>query len=307
MNVGARLQRLLVAAYPPSFRHRYGDELASLVEDSGPSWRDSLDLALGVCRAWAAPVFGGGPAEQRRSRLQSTTITVLAAWCGSVLAAAGLAKAVDDPPLHGLHGAAWTAYDVGTVVVECTAATVLLTGFAFWLAVMVPALRARRRDVVAPALAPAFVVAAWLGATGLVGLFARHEVPAAGIALTWPRGALVLSVFVAWLALTAACVAGCAASASVALRRARLSVTNLATSTVVAAVAAVGIAAQATASVVCLVSLGGTGGGLDPRDAVFCAGSVALAVVATSVAAVSATRGLGALRPGPPGPLGHTT
>jgi len=296
-----RFQRLLVGIYPPSFRHRYGEELASLVEDNGSNWRDIVDLALGVCRAWMAPVFEGNPVAQRRSRLQATTITVLAAWCASLLAAAGFTKAVDDPPLRALHGAAGTAYDVGTVVVECTAAVVLLTGFAFWLVVTIPAFRARRRAVLAPALAPAVFVGAWLGVTGLVALFVHHNVPRAGIALTWPHGVVVLAVFLAWMAVTVVCVAGCAAGAVLALRRSQLGVTGLAASTVVAAGAAAAITAQALSSAVCLITLVRTAG-IDGRDAVISAGSVALFVGATSVAAVSATRGLGALRSGPPAP-----
>jgi hypothetical protein len=307
MNARERIQRVLVAAYPPSFRHRYGDELASLVADNGSPWRDNIDLALGVCRAWVTPVFGGAAVEQRRSRLQSTTVTVLAAWCASVVAAAGFSKAVDDPPLPALHGTALTAYHSGTIVVEVTAAAVLFTGFVFWLAVIVPALRAKRRDVVVPALAPALIVGAWLGITGLVALFAHYEVPRSGAALTWPRGALVLAVFIAWVVATVACVAGCAASAAVALRRARLQVAWLAASTVFAVLVAIGITAQAAVSVTCLVGLSHPGGGLDPRSAVFSTGSVVIVVTVTLMAAVSVTRGLRGLRSGPAAPSTPTT
>jgi hypothetical protein len=293
-----RLQRLLLAAYPPSFRARYGDELASLVEDNGSRWRDSVDLAFGVARAWAVPVFPGAALEQRRARLQATTITVLAAWCASLIAAAGFSKAVDDPPLRGLHGAAKTAYASGAVVLEVTAASVLAAGFAYWLAVIVPAWRARRRDIVVPAVAPGLIVGAWLGVTGLVALFAQHNVrPAGNVALTWPRGALILAVLAAWLALTLACVAGCAASATLALRRARLSARRLASSTVFAGVATLGVGAQATASIVCLVLLVRAGGGLGLRDAVFSFGPIAILLVATVVAVVSVSRGFRVLRP----------
>ena len=177
-----------------------------------------------MCRAWATPTFGGAPVEQKRSRLQSTTTTVLCAWCASVLAAAGFSKAVDDPPLPGLHAVAGTAYDVGTVVVEVTAGLVLVAGFVFWLGLIVPALRARRREVAVPALAPALIVFVWLGVTALVALFAHHVVRRNSIALTWPRGALVLAVLVTWIVITVACVAGCAAAATLALRRARCEV-----------------------------------------------------------------------------------
>jgi hypothetical protein len=295
-----RLSQLLVEVYPPSFRQRYGAELETLVADAGSGWRDSADLALGVCRAWVAPAFGGTPLEQRRSRLQATTITVLAAWSASLVAAAGLAKAVDDPRLPGLHGTAWTAYTVGGVVVEVTAGAVLAAGFAYWLAVMVPAVRARRRDVVVPAVAPAFIVGVWLGTTGLVALFAHHWVRRSNVALTWPHGAVVLAVLVAWLAVTLACVVGCAASAALALRRAHLSAARLAPTTVFAGLAAGGVSAQAVAGVVCLGTLVRAGGGLYRRDAVFSIGAVVLLVSAAVIAAVSAARGLRALRPEPP-------
>jgi hypothetical protein len=298
VKAGQRLQRALVASYPPTFRRRYGAELTSLVEDNDARWRDSVDLALGVGRAWVAPVFGGTALEQRRSRLQTTTITVLAAWCASLLGAGAFSKAVDDPPLPGLHGAALTAYDVGTIVVEATAAAVLLAGFAFWLTVIVPALRARRRDVAWPALAPALIVGVWLGITGLVALFAQHIVRHRSIALSWPRGASTLIVFLAWGAVTVVCVAGCAATAAVALRRADIEIPRLRVSTFVAGLATVGIAAQAAASVVCMATLlhARDAGGVGPRDLVFSAGSVVVVVVVTAVAGVSVARGLGAIR-----------
>jgi hypothetical protein len=300
------LQRLVISAYPPSFRRRYGDELATLVADDGSRWRDVVDLALGVGRAWTAPVFAGTADEQRRSRLQATTITVLAAWCASVVAAGGFAKAVDDPPLHALHGAAWAAYDVGAVVLEATAAAVLLTGFAFWLTVVVPALRTARRDVVVPALAPALFVAGWLGVTALVALFVHREMPPSGVALMWPRDALVLAVFVAWLAVTLATVVGCAAGAALALRRAKLSLTRLTLSTVVAAVAAVGITALAAASAVCLALLVRAGAGLDAPDAILDIGSVVMLLGAAAVSVVSVVRCFGVLRSGPERSLGAT-
>ncbi len=257
-------------------------------------------------RAWVAPVFGGAPLEQRRSRLQATTTTVFATWCASLLAAGAFSKAVDDPPLPGLHGAAMTAYDVGTVVVEVTAAAVLLSGFAFWLTVIVPAVRARRRDVVVPALAPALIVGVWLGITGLVALFARHVVHRQGLTLSSPRGVLVVTVLLAWLAVTVACAAGCGFAAVLALRRARLDVGRLTVTTAIAGAATVGIAAQAVASVVCLAGVLRAGGAPGGRDAVLSAGSVVVVVLVTSMAVVSVVRGLGAMRPEPPASLPHT-
>jgi hypothetical protein len=296
MTPPSRPARALVRAYPPRFRARYGEELTALVAEAGGGWRQHADLARGALRAWADPCFAGDRAEQRRARLQTTTTTVLVAWCASLLAAAGFSKAVDDPRLPGLHGAAWAAYGTGTVAVEALAGVVLVAGFVCWLAVVVPAARRRRRDVLVPAVAPAAIVLGWFGVTGLVALFAHHVIRRGSVALTWPHGALVLAVLVAWLVVTVVCAFGCAAAAALALRRAGLSDDGLARTTVVAAVAGAGVAVQGVAATVCLVLLLGTGGGLAARDIVFSAASAAVLLVATTTAAVSGARGLAALR-----------
>ena len=303
MSAPKRLHRLVVAAYPPSFRHRYGDELGALASDGDRGWRDSVDLVAGMCRAWVAPVFGGTPEEQRRRRLEATTITVLVAWCASLLAAAGFAKAVDDPPLGALHGAAWAAFATGAVTLQVTAAVVLASGFGFWLLVVVPAWRSSRHDIVARALVPGVIAALWLGVTALVGLYARGELPRGSAPGAPPAGGLPNVIFVAWLGVTLLCAAGCATGASLALRRARLSEPRLSVSAAVAAVAAVGITIQTVAVVVCLTSVLRSGAILGSRDALFAFGSAAVLVAATVVAALAAARGVAVLRLGPPTPL----
>jgi len=299
MTTRARLRAALLRAYPPSFRARYGEELAALAGDSDRGWRDHLDLARGALRAWTVPAFGGDGAERRRARLEATTLTVLAAWSASLLAAATFSKAVDDPPLAGLRGATWDAGRTATGVAVVLGAVVLATGFATWLALMVPAVRARRRDVVLPAVAPAAAVVLWLGVTALVGLFARHLPVRGSPALTWPRGALVLGVLAAWAALTFLCAAACVGAAGLALRRAGLSAPRLARTTLVAALATAGLVVQAAAAAYCLALLTGPHGGLDPHDAVLATAAVVVLVGAALTASVSAGRAVRALRVGP--------
>lgn len=50
-----RAARLALRVYPRSFRSRYGDELATLVEDLGQRRGLAFDLWLGVARAWLRP------------------------------------------------------------------------------------------------------------------------------------------------------------------------------------------------------------------------------------------------------------
>ena len=216
---------------------------------------------------------------------------MLAAWCASVVAAAGFAKAVDDPRLPGLHGAAWTAYDIGAVMVEVTATVVLAAGFAFWLALIVPAVRARRRDVVLLAAAPAAIVAAWLGVTKLVALYAHHVSRHGTVSWAGLRGAVVVTVLAAYVAITLACVAGCAASAAQALRRARVGERRLVSSTAVAALSTVGVVAQGVSAAVVFAVLMGGRGALDPRDIVMSSATLAVLMGSGAIALVSARRG----------------
>ncbi|MGC2191547.1 MAG: hypothetical protein WA751_04365 [Candidatus Dormiibacterota bacterium] len=65
-----RRHRLLLWLYPPSFRERYGSELAALVEDTLPAPRMTLDLALGAVRAWSGPRFRGRPDQRQKARLR---------------------------------------------------------------------------------------------------------------------------------------------------------------------------------------------------------------------------------------------
>jgi len=296
MTTRARLRAALVRAYPPSFRGRYGGELAAVAADTDRGWRDHVDLARGALRAWAVPAFGGDPAERRRARLEATTLTVLAAWSASLLAAATFSKAVDDPRLPGLRGVAWDAGRTANGVAVVLGAVVLATGLATWLVLTVPAVRARRRDVVVPAAAPAAVVVLWLGVTALVGLFARHVSVRGSVALTGPGGALVLGVLAAWAALTLVCAAACVGAAGLALHRAALSAPRLARTTLVAALATAGIAVQAAAAAYCLAGLFGPHAGLDPYDAVLATGAVVVQVGAAMTASVSAGRGIRSLR-----------
>ncbi|MGA7173335.1 MAG: hypothetical protein WCB86_06395 [Candidatus Dormiibacterota bacterium] len=56
-----RRHRLLMSLYPRRFRERYGAELRALVEDTSSSERMTLDLALGVLKAWTGPSSAGMP------------------------------------------------------------------------------------------------------------------------------------------------------------------------------------------------------------------------------------------------------
>jgi hypothetical protein len=52
MTARNRFARVLVRLYPRQWRDRYETEMLALVEQSGLTWRASLDLVFGAARAW---------------------------------------------------------------------------------------------------------------------------------------------------------------------------------------------------------------------------------------------------------------
>jgi hypothetical protein len=92
----------VLAAYPPWFRERYGDELAALSDDHGRSARATADLAVGAARAWARPAFAGSPVEVRRSRLLASVSTVWVCWCVVVVGTMTTLRLLEDPAAPGL-------------------------------------------------------------------------------------------------------------------------------------------------------------------------------------------------------------
>lgn len=208
--------RALLACYPPSFRERYGAELAALVDDTGGGPRVCWDLAAGAAAAWLRPAFTGAPAERTRRRVQAGLAAVWVALCVATLAVPVVDRALLEPARRAGTGAVrgplsvawWVLAGGGTLAAGCAllmAARVLL-----------PAVRAGRRDLVRP-LAPAAVllVLETLGAAGV--WLARRAHPA-----VWPHPSAAFLIAVsAWLAGLAVLAALAAIGPPVTLYRAR--------------------------------------------------------------------------------------
>ncbi|HUY25752.1 MAG TPA: hypothetical protein VMV09_10700, partial [Candidatus Saccharimonadales bacterium] len=286
----SRLQRWLLLAFPPSFRARYGEELETLTSDCGRGWRTNADLAQAAAKAWLRPSFIGPPEETRRRRLESTTATVFVTWSLSCLAVAVFAKAVNDQPVPGLRSWGWTAYVIGSGLFELTVGGALVVGFGYWLRVVVPAWRSGdRRTLLASAL-PAGIVAVWLGATGLVALYARRYVAVHDHYQTWRLpGHGAGTVLAAYGLLTVACVGGCAISAVRALRRARLGTRELRAAAVMSTGAAASLLVVTAAALVCVIRVLDIGG-IDTRNTLLAVIPVAFLVLASVVSTTSSAR-----------------
>jgi hypothetical protein len=208
--------RLLLACYPPSFRDRYGAELAALVEETGAGPRVCWDVAVGAAAAWLRPTFTGEPSERVRRRVQAGLSATWVAWCVGMSSVPVVARSLLDPPIPGASGTVRMLVSGAWLVMLAGGAVAGVCALLLTRRVLVPALRSGRRRVWRPLLpAVALLVVELMGAGGVWLLRRGH--PA-----VWPHpSAAFVAALIGWLAgLTALAVAG-AAGPPVALRRAR--------------------------------------------------------------------------------------
>lgn len=273
---------VLLACYPPSFRERYGTELAALVEDTGAGPRVCWDLAVGAAAAWLRPTFTGEPGERVRLRVQAGLSATWVAWCVGMLAVPVVARTLLDPPVPGATGTVRTLVRCASLAL--LAGGLLAAGGALLLArrVLVPALRSGQSRVWRPLL-PA-VVLVMLETVGAGGVWLLRR----GHPAVWPHpsGAFLAAVL-GWLAgLVVLALVG-AAGPPVALRRAAPPVRVMR----LPAALAIGVtAALATLAVVQVAAV--LLAGQDPMAF----GGATIAVLAAGSALVSTRRTVPALR-----------
>jgi len=192
--------RVLLACYPPSFRDRYGAELAALVEDTGRGPRVCWDVAVGAAAAWLRPRSPGRPAERARRRLQAGLSSTWVAWCLGMLFGSGGGEGLLDPPGPGVTGTVRALVAGAWMVVLAGGAVAAGCGALLARRVLV-----RRCGPAAPGVAPLLPPVALLGleSLGMVAGAAAARAPG-GVARTrrprsWRRcslagGAGVLAV-----------------------------------------------------------------------------------------------------------------
>ena len=285
----SKVQKLLLASFPPWHRARYGDELQVLTAECGRARRVNLDLARAVLAAWTRPRFTGGREERSRRRLQATTATVFVAWSLSALAVAIYARAVDDQRVPGLRSWAWTAYRAGGVVFEITVAAALVVGFGFWVRVVVPAWQHRDRATVMWSVLPAGIVLLWLAVTAALSYWGRRY--GVGHSHHGGPGGWALTGLAVYASFTTVCVVGCAAAAVRALDRAHLHWAELRVAAFLSALATVSLSVVTVAGAVSLIRVLDIGG-LDARNDIMAIGPVAFLTAAVLVCATASARGM---------------
>ena len=210
----------LLRVYPSAWRARYGDELANLLEEIGGgarmSWRVRLDVVrAGVAERVRVLGLGGLPP---RERAREGSLLVLYAWMLFVLAGFGVQKASEHwraatPAARQALPAA--AFDVLLAAAGVGSALVLLA-----VATSLPRLAALIRgggwaEIRRPILRAAVLSLATVGATFGLGAWAHSLSSAARNG----GNAAYVGVFLAWVALFAACLFAWAAAAAATARR----------------------------------------------------------------------------------------
>nr|MDQ2812721.1 hypothetical protein [Actinomycetota bacterium] len=199
------LCRAVLAAYPPSWRARYADEVRALLDDAGASPAVVASLAWRAIPAWAGP---SRHLHDQPGRMRASLATVLMAW--SMLTGLGLVFAQltqlqgFQPARHPVIGWCYTVFDVALALSLLVA---VVGGLPLWLLMVRRACReVRPRDLaylLLPIIAPGLYLIVLIGTVRLAG--GAHGVG------PWGFLAVALSGFVA--------AAVAAAGPGLALRR----------------------------------------------------------------------------------------
>jgi hypothetical protein len=159
-----------IRLYPRAWRERYEEEFVALIEQRPASFRDALDVALGVLDAWLRPQVEGRKVVIYRMR--SSVLGVLWAWVGVVVAGVGFQKMTEYEDFVRVArqnmtvGAAFDTVVVGAVL---ALAAVLVGGMPIVLAALREAIAEGRKDVPLLLCVPPLSLAAFVGYVLLVG------------------------------------------------------------------------------------------------------------------------------------------
>jgi hypothetical protein len=212
--MNARLARLALTLYPRTYRRRYGEEMATLLEDTTPSPAVIVDLLRGAARAHLRPepavAAEVGPEERLRRGLGS----VLLCWVLFVLAGLALYKTTEN----GASGAGGEPGLLGALhlciqVLAALGSAAVIVGL---LGIAVPGRVVRFTGACA-----AVVVAAMIGIALLTVAYLVTVVVAAPGFAGEPNGPLGLVSVATSLAILSVAMFAVSVPAALGIRRAR--------------------------------------------------------------------------------------
>ncbi len=288
--------------YPPAWRARYGVEVRALLDDSGGGVRAAASLAWHAVPAWVWPPrqLHDKPARIRSSLATTGIAWALLAGLGAVFVQLAQAQPSSQGPTLAQHPVIQWSYWAFDGCLVISVLSVAVGGLPLWLLML---LSARRRAEVAWLLAPAVVPAVYLLAAfaigSLVGRAGPRVVPSqSGSVADLANGGVGPWWFLALVVLGFAAAVVSAAGPALALRRLRPQGPAVVLAARAAGLAVGTIGLACAASVVAAVGLylwapAYAGYHESWPLAVY----LPAVLLASSVAVVSAARGVRAARP----------
>lgn len=212
-------QQWLLHLYPPTWRARYGDEFAALLEQYPFSFMTIINVLLGALDAHIAPQDTNGRILQMINRPRRTAVAVFCAYIAFVVSGLGFNKLAEDSIKSGLGstypavGISYTLVEVGAVVALLA---VLVGGLPIAFVALRQALAARRRDILLLFAVPPIALAIWIGYTFLL-------ITVISPAHRHVHDPLNIAAAVSWAGLFAIAALASTAAVSVAVARSEIS------------------------------------------------------------------------------------
>lgn len=294
-----RNPRWLLQLYPATWRERYGDEFAALLEDCPLTLPALADVLLGALDAHIAPQDTTGRILAMINRPRRTAIAVFCAYILYVVAGMGFQKLseyddfFDAARAHSLVGMGYLVVYIGAIV---SLLAVLVGGLPLAIAALRYAWSARRWDIPLLLGVPVVAFAALVGYVMLLGTVVMPATHTSGI--HDPLGVpFVLSLVAVFLLLALASTA----AVSLAVARSEIDQRLLRFTFIPALVTTLAMALTVTGLVMWGLGLraavpdlwNGNDGLAATNTALSWANVAALMVIATLIAAVALVRGRG--------------
>jgi hypothetical protein len=212
--------RPLLRLYPMTWRVRYGEEFAAVLEVCPLRLTTLMDVLLGALDAHINPQDTSGRIMQMINRPRRSAIVVFWAYIAFVLAGLNYFTSTEDDLNRLMHGRADIA--AAYFVIEAGAALALLAvlvgGVPLALAALRRAWEQKRWDIPLLLAVPPVALAIWLGWTLIIALvIARRGPPPTGVD---PRAGLV---FLSWGGLFVLAAIASTSAVSIAMSRSEVS------------------------------------------------------------------------------------
>ncbi len=209
----------LLRLYPTTWRARYGDEFAALLDDYSLTPFALCDVLLGALDAHIAPLDTNGRILRMLNRPRRSAITIFCAYIAFVVAGLGFNQMIEDDlrTLNGPHPDLAAAYYVvaGGAIIALLA--VLAGGLPIALGAIRRALATGRRDILVLFAVPPIAFLVWLGWTWvLLNVIAPAR---SGVTIHQPAD---VALFLAWVAVFGLAAVASTAAVAIAVSRSEL-------------------------------------------------------------------------------------